>query len=413
MKLSIPTVFGQNNMRHTTALLALLLCLSLSKLTLAADHEHEHENHADHADQADHEDSELKLSANELKEFSIEITRAKSGTIKKTQDLAGEVIVEPSRLYHVVPRVSGVVLRVYKFLGERVKTGDLLATLSSRELANAKAQFVAADSLLRLANTTLQREQKLYREKITAKSDYLAARQAQVEMSVKRKVAQQQLLALGLTKQAVQKVLKNADKDLTLYQLRAPVDGIIIGKHAVSGEVLNVNSRSFTVADLSQVWVNLTVYQQSLPFIHLDQAVSIFSRFGLDGQTLATEGIINWVSPTLDEKIRSATARVVIDNPDRHWRPGLFVNAKVTIAEIQAGVVIPLTALQTLKGETVVFIQHEDGDFEPQPVTLGDRDYQQVEILSGLKAGQMYVSQNAFTLKAQLQKGEFGEGHHH
>jgi len=385
-----------------TLIFSLFMLLTCQSFAFAEEHDH-HE----------HEEDALKFSSSELQEFDITLAQADAGVIKKTLDLAGEVIVAPKRLYHVVPRVSGVVLKVYKFLGESVKAGDLLATLSSRELANAKAKFVAADSLLRLANTTLQREQKLYREKITAKSNYLTAKQSQIEMAIKRKAAQQELLALGLTKQEVQDVLKSADKDLTLYHLRAPANGIIIAKHAVRGEVLNSNSPSFILADLSQVWVNLTVYQQSLPFIHRGQAVSIFSRFGLDGQELETTGLINWLSPTLNEKSRSATARVVIDNPNRHWHPGQFINAKVTIAEAQADIVIPLTALQTLKGKTVVFIQHENGDFEAQPVTLGHRDFQQVEVLSGLKAGQIYVSQNAFTLKAQLQKGEFGEGHHH
>jgi len=390
-------------MKQISGLFFLLFIISFSDLTVADEHEHH----------GVHEEPELNLSTAELKEFSIKLTQASSGVIKKTHDLTGEVVVEPKRLYHVVPRVSGVVLQVYKFLGDKVKAGDLLATLSSRELADAKARFVAADSLLKLANTTLQREYKLYREKITAESDYLAAKQAQAEKSINRKSAKQQLLALGLRKSAIQSILRDTDKDLTLYELRAPVDGIIINKHAVSGEVLGTNSRSFTVADLSQVWVNFIVYQQNLAFIHQNEAVTVLSRFGLDGKELTTESHISWISPTLDEKTRSATARVVINNTKGEWRPGMFVSGKVTIAESPAIIVVPLTALQTIDGKKVLFVQHEDGDFEAQAVSLGKQDYRQVEILTGLQVGQTYVSQNAFTLKAQLQKGEFGEGHHH
>jgi len=395
-------------MKQIFEILILFFILNFSSLTMAD----EHEKHNEH-EHTDHEAPELSLSTAELKEFSIKLAQAASGTIKKTLDLTGEVIVEPKRLYHVVPRVSGVVLHVYKFLGDQVKAGDLLATLSSRELAAAKARFVAADSLLKLANTTLQREYRLYREKITAESDYLAAKQAQAEKSINRKSAKQQLLALGLTEKSIQTILRDADKDLTLYELRAPVDGIIINKHAVSGEVLGTNSRSFTVADLSQVWVNFIVYQQNLTFIHPDAAVTVINRFGLNGKELITTSRISWMSPTLDEKTRSATARVVISNTNGQWRPGMFVKGKVTIAENQAAIVVPLTALQTIDGKKVVFVQHEDGDFEVQAVSLGRQDYQQVEILTGLQVGQTYVSQNGFTLKAQLQKGEFGEGHHH
>jgi len=396
-------------MKQISGLFILLFIVSFSELTIA----NEHGKQDAHEHGGGHEPAELSLSTAELKEFSIKLAQVTSGVIKQTLDLTGEVVVEPKRLYHVVPRVSGVVLQVYKFLGDQVKAGDLLATLSSRELADAKARFVAADSLLKLANTTLQREYKLYREKITAESDYLAAKQAQAEMSINRQSAKQQLLALGLSKPAIRSILRDADKDLTLYELRAPVDGIIIDKHAVSGEVLGINSRSFTVADLSQVWVNLIVYQKNLAFIHQDEAVTVLSRFGLNGKELTTESRISWISPTLDEKTRSATARVVINNTEGQWRPGMFVSGKVTVAESPAMLVVPLTALQTIDGKKVVFIQHEDGDFGAQVVSLGRQDYRQVEILTGLQEGQNYVSKNAFTLKAQLQKGEFGEGHHH
>ncbi len=323
------------------------------------------------------------------------------------------MIVAPERLYHVVPWVSGVVRQVYKHLGEQVKNGDLLAILSSRELAAAKAQYVTADSLLRLADTNLQRETKLYKENITAKRNYLKAKQEQAEMSIKRKAAKQQLLALGLSETSISAVLQDVNKDLTRYELRAPADGVIIDKHAVYGELITTDTRSFTIADLSEIWVNLTVYQKDLALIHLGQPVRVGSRFGGAETEAAAVGTLSWMSPTLDEKTRSATARVVLENADGRWRPGMFVSGNVVIAEHDAALVIPLSALQTLEGKTVVFVRHEDGDFEPQPVQTGRRDFKNVEILQGLKPGQTYVSQNAFSLKAQLQKGEFGEGHHH
>ncbi len=400
----------------------LLLIASFQPLVLAVDHDHELEQHGQHKDkdeedheghEDEHEEPELRFSNEELQEFSIQLAQAQSGVINKTLDLTGEVIVAPERLYHLAPRVAGVVQHVYKHLGDKVKAGELLATLSSSELAEAKAEFVAADSLLNLANTNLKRERDLYKNKVTAKREYLAARQVQTEMAIKHKAAEQRLSIIGLTEESILSVLRNPDKDLTLYELRAPADGVIIEKHAAQGEVLESNMRSFTVADLSQVWVNLTVYQKDLPFIYQGQQVSINSRFGtLEKQTTAISRI-SWLSPTLDEKTRSAKARVVIENSDEHWRPGLFVSAKVAIEKKQVEIVIPLSALQTLEGQTIVFVQHEDGDFEPQAVQAGRRDFERVEIIQGLKPGQTYVSQNAFSLKAQLQKGDFGHGHNH
>lgn len=410
------------NLKLISNIFSLLIILSVPPFALAEEHPQEHGQHADHeehekdeehGEHEGHEEPELKFSAAELQEFSIKLDQAQPGVINKTLNFTGEVIVAPERLYHVVPRVSGVVRQVFKHLGDNVKAGDLLATLSSRDLADAKAEFVAADSLLKLANSNLKRERNLYKSKVTAKREYLAARQVQAEVSIKRKAAEQHLSAIGLTEKSILSVLRNVDKDLTLYELRAPADGVIIEKHAAQGEVLENNNRSFTVADLSQVWVNLTVYQKDLAFIQQGQQVSINGRFGLSEKQTPSISQIIWLSPTLDEKTRSAYARVVIENPKGYWRPGLFVSAQVAIEKKKAGIVIPLTALQTVEGQTVVFVQHEGGDFEPQAVQTGRRDFQQVEIIQGLKPGQTYVSQNAFSLKAQLQKGEFGEGHSH
>ena len=114
----------------------------------------------------------------------------------------------------------------------------------------------------------------------------------------------------------------------------------------------------------------------------------------------------------MDEKTRTATARVIIDNSDGHYRPGLFVNAKVHTNTHNVPIAVPSSAIVDVENQPVVFIQTEHG-LEPQPVKIGESDQQTVQIVQGLTARQIYVSHNAFALKAQLQKGAFGHGHAH
>lgn len=365
------------------------------------------EGHSEHQ-----RNKELKFSSDELNEFSIELAQANSGSISETLSLSGEVIVAPDRLFHVHPQVAGMVRKVFKEIGDSVKENDLLATLSSRELAEAKAQLVAASSRLQLANANLKRERELYKKKVTAELEYLEAKQAQTEAAIDLKSAKQRLLALGLSNRNVTAVLRPNGDDLTRYELRAPTDGVIIGKHAVHGELLNTDTQAFTIADLNRVWVNLTVYQKDLPVIHEGQAVLIATRHGLSTGQSEFRGVIDWVSPTLSESTRSATARVILDNMDRRWRPGLFVNGTVAIAETEVEVVIPRSALQQVEDRTVVFVREGD-EFEPRPVKLGRADTRRVEIVQGLEPGETFVSKNAFTLKAQMSKSAFGGGHSH
>ncbi|MGH9204772.1 MAG: efflux RND transporter periplasmic adaptor subunit, partial [Vicinamibacterales bacterium] len=164
--------------------------------------------------------------------------------------------------------------------------------------------------------------------------------------------------------------------------------------------------RTFVVADLGTVWVNLTVYPKDLPLIELGQtAVITATQSGLQGQ-----GTIRYIRPLLSEETRTSRARVVLDNPDGRWRPGLFVTAKVVTGEIEVALRVPRSALQTIEDRTVVFVQTARG-FEPRPVELGRGGDDHVEVVAGLDPGKRFVANGAFTLKAELGKGEAEHEH--
>ena len=119
------------------------------------------------------------------------------------------------------------------------------------------------------------------------------------------------------------------------------------------------------------------------------------------------------VAASVGEDTRTALARITAPNPDRRWKPGMFVSATVVTETGLANVRIPLTALiQMDDGDQVVFVETDEG-FEPRPVVLGRRTRDHAEVLSGLEPGERYVATGAFSLKAELGKEAFGEGHGH
>ncbi|KXJ40679.1 MAG: hypothetical protein AXA67_08650, partial [Methylothermaceae bacteria B42] len=355
-----------------------------------AGHEHEHE----------HEEA-VHLTPEVVKEFGIELARAAPGEILETLHLTGEVTFAPDRLYHVVPQVAGIVRQVFKEVGDRAEAGDILAVLSSRELAEARAALLIAKSRLDLANANLTRERQLYRKGITSKREFLKTQQEQIAAAVELDAARHRLLALGMTAAEIEALLRDHKAvDLSRYRLRAPSGGRVIEKHATLGEFLRSDRSAFVLADLSRVWVLLTVYQKDLARIRPGQAVRVEA-----GGIPAAEGVIDYVSPVLEERTRTAQARVVLDNPDRRWRPGMFVSAEVGIAAQKGRIVVPAEALTEWEGRTVVFVQ-EDDRFEPRPVQVGRRGLRRVEIVAGLRPGEVYVRRGAFLLKAELGKGE-------
>ncbi|MFT5233160.1 MAG: cobalt-zinc-cadmium efflux system membrane fusion protein [Candidatus Krumholzibacteriia bacterium] len=199
-----------------------------------------------------------------------------------------------------------------------------------------------------------------------------------------------------------------SDASLAPFPVKTLIAGTVIAKHIALGEAVSRDRSAFVVADLSLVWIELTVYQRDLQHIALGQMVQVFV-----GHDAAPElGRIDYLTPVVSEETRTATARLVMSNDNEFWRPGMFITANVLIAETIAEVVVPLTALQNYEGGAVVFVDTDEG-FEPRTVTLGQRDETKVEILSGLNSGERYVSVGGFTLKAELGKSSFGGGHNH
>jgi cobalt-zinc-cadmium efflux system membrane fusion protein len=200
----------------------------------------------------------------------------------------------------------------------------------------------------------------------------------------------------------------DSNESLTPYEVKSLVDGTVIERHLVLGELIKEGVFAFVITDLREVWAELRIYQKDLAVIRKGQRAVIAAGHGVaEGQ-----GEISYVAPMVDEKTRTGLARVVLPNPDGRWRPGLFVTARVTVDEIEAPLLIPKTALQNVDEKTCVFVQTEKG-FEPRPVTLGRANDSSLEVTSGLVAGQRYVTQGAFTLKAELSKAAFGGGHAH
>ena len=118
-------------------------------------------------------------------------------------------------------------------------------------------------------------------------------------------------------------------------------------------------------------------------------------------------------SPFLDEATRTTTARVVLDNTEGHWRPGMFVRAQLGGSDFDAAVVVPRSALQELDGATIIFVETEGG-LTPRTITVGRRDEDSVEITAGLRAGDRYVSSGGLALKAELNKAALEHaGHAH
>lgn len=392
--------------RQLAAIAAVLVLGSAGAVAILATNRPAPAAEADHDDDHGHEEGNkahaederaIALSPEQLKAAGIRVEAAGPGLIRSVLQLSGEIRFDEDRTAHVVPRVAGVVEAVPVALGQPVRKGQLLAVISSPAVSELRAALQGALARHQLARSTHEREQALWRERISPQQDVLQAASALREAEIAVDNARQKLLATGAG---------GSTGDLNRFELRAPFDGTVVEKHITLGEQVKEDAQVFTLSDLRTVWARVDVPAGELPQVRVGSRVEIRSS----AFDQVANGRIAWVGPLLGERTRSAEARVVVDNPGSLWRPGLFVNVEMTTSEATLPVTVSAQALQALGDATVVFVQTAAG-FVARPVQAGRSDGRRVEITQGLQPGERHAGAGSFVLKSEAGKASATHAH--
>ncbi len=189
-------------------------------------------------------------------------------------------------------------------------------------------------------------------------------------------------------------VLATMENHVTLasYDLIAPLSGTVIAKNKSAGESAAEDAVLFEIADLSSVWVDISIFPQYGNAVRTGQRVELIAP---DGDSVET--VIQYISPLISPETRTLQARCLVSHPD--FKPGAFVSTRIAVESVQAVVRVEKEALQTLNGRAMLFIQDAHG-LEPRDVETGLKGAQFVEIKAGLQPGEKYVGYGSFDLKA-------------
>nr|WP_316644642.1 efflux RND transporter periplasmic adaptor subunit [uncultured Roseateles sp.] len=362
-------------------------------------HEASHDEKEHHDEGAPQAEGRAQLSDEQLKRNGVEIATAGPARMRSSLQLLGEVRLNQDRSVWVTPRLAGLVEAVHANAGDRVRRGQLLAVMSSQALADQRSELLTAQKRLALARTTYERERTLWQDRISAEQDYLAARQAFQETEIAVESARQKLASLGAG-------ATDSTRGLTRHEVRAPIDGVVTDKSISVGQALKDDATIFQLADLSSVWVELTVPAKDVNRLKVGDAAQV--RAAAAEAPVAAR--LAYVGALLGEQSRQATARLVLANPRGLWRPGLPVTVALSSEDVEVPVTVLADAVQSLGNDTVVF-GREGQQFEARPLELGRNDGRVVEVLKGLKAGERYAAKNSYLIKAEI--GKSGASHQH
>jgi len=345
--------------------------------------------------------------------------------VRRLITTTGVVTAAQPRVTHIRPLGTGVVQELFVRLGDRVEKDQPLLTYDNIDLGEAIGEYLdLLGGLSRLearrvvAETSLERGEALLEVEAIPRGE-LELRQAEYGQALAELESQraslerveERLHRFGVTEEEMDNIslemLQN-HAPLSVSTLRAPRAGVITQLEAAQGELIDRESELLTIVDTSIVWVMADLYEKDLGEAKEGEDVDIVVPSYPD-ETFT--GTIDYVSDFLDPDSRTAKVRCIVENPDRRLKLQMFATVDIPVFLASASVAVPLAALQQIGEETVVFLQLDSTHFEKRPVHLGAQGVRWVEVLDGLEAGEVVVTEGSFYLKSALMGG--GLGHQH
>lgn len=364
-------------------------------------HGHDEDSHGDeHDDEGDehshsHEEeaTDVELNDSQRRLAGIETLSIIEKPVGEAITAPGEVILNAYRTAKVTPRISAQVVSRHVRLGDLVKEGQPLVTLSSVEMAEAQGELLEA-------NIEWRRVKKLGR-KVVSEKRFITA-----EVAHQQAVAR--VMAFGMTNAQIETLLKKADvsKATGEFKLLSSQDGTVISDAFVTGEIIEPGHVLFEISDESLLWVEARLTPEDANQINIGAPAKIKTS------GIWMEGKVTQARHTLDETTRTLSLHLEVPNPDDSLHPGQFVTAVIEGKDKKTGIAIPLAAvLRGADGDWQVFVETAPGRFEPKEIevlrTIGDQI-----VIEGIAEGTTIVSKGAFFVQSEIAKGGF-EVHNH
>ena len=281
------------------------------------------------------------------------------GNLLRTVRVPGNVMMDPDLIGHVPAKVIGTVIELRKRLGDTVQKGEIVAYLESREVADAKSEFLTAGSNLELQTNLFERERTLFEKKISAEQQFLRAENAFAVSKLRHDLARQKLSALDVDEGEIAELPKQPVANLRRYALRSPIAGRVIERRVDLGAPVGGDQQEkeiYVIADMSSVWVELIASAPDLALLKEGDSIAIE-----DSAHAKAVGKTIFISPMVSKDTRTTRVIVSLDNADGRWRPGSFVSASIPVERRAVGLLLPRSSLQMIDGKLTAFVQVPEG----------------------------------------------------
>lgn len=330
----------------------------------------------------------VAISQQAITSSQIGLAPATAGELDAAVAASATVEATPDAEAVLTARAPGTVTRIFKRIGDPIRAGETLALVESRDASSIAADQAAAAARVNLASRQLARERNLLSQGVTPRADYEAA---EANLAVAQADAQRASAAAGAARIA---------RDGRSVNVVSPVTGRVTAAPANLGQFVAAETELFRVADPSRLQITASLPPTDAGRVRAGDRVELTTG---DGRTI--EGRVRSETGVVDAETRAATVIVTPNAGASTLVPGQLVQARIFASggAVKDGVMVPQDAVQTVGDRTVVFIRTREG-FKAQTVQIGARSGGLVSIATGLRAGTVIATTNAFLLKAEMEK---------
>ena len=319
--------------------------------------------------------AEFRVAPGRLQRIGVKTARAEKKPLETAVRAVGRVVAEETTLEDVALKIRGWVGEVRAdAVGNPVTRGEVLFTVYSPELYAAQEEYLQA----------LRSQARARETSAPERADYLV------------RAARNRLRLWDIAPADLDR-LTGSGEPIEHLPIRSPVTGYVVEKNLVEGSAFEPGERLYRIAPLAKVWIEGEIYEYELPLVREGQAATVTLPYMPERSFDAT---VAYVYPTLDPRTRTARLRLELPNPDLALRPDMYANVRVH-ADRGERLVVPQSAVLYAGERSFVFRALGDGRFRPQPVEVGLRSGEQVEILSGLDPGDPIVTSGTFLVASE------------
>ena len=394
----------------TSRLIALCGCVVLAGCGRAAEPtapQPETPSEAASTPEAQADASEVRIEDEMLRDLRITTTKVESRRGDEQVTLLGELAVDERTYAEVGVPVAARVVRLLAGVGDAVKEGQALLELQSTDVGRARSAYLTAVARQTLAESALQRKRDLAAERIAPQREVQEAEAEAAAASADVRVAVSGLTALGLSRPG------DGESDgpgSSTFLMNAPVRGTVIERRAVRGQMLDPGIAAFRVADLSTLWLTVHAFERDAVRVQKGTLARVtFSA--LPGREFP--GTVTTVGRQVSTESRTVDIRIDVRNQGELLRPGMSASATLPIGITSTPILaVPVAAVQRVGDNWCVFVPKATGRFEIRTIGRGRDLGVEVEVLSGVSAGETIVVEGAFVLKSQAEKSDADHGDH-